>query len=739
MSQSLIIVESPAKARTLSKFLGNQYVIKASMGHVRDLPKSDIGVDIENGFKPKYVVPRTKRDQKVVKDLREAAKSAEAIYLASDHDREGEAIAWHLANVLKKEIGDKPLYRIVFNEITRQAIVHALEEPGKIDQDKVDAQQARRILDRLVGYKISPILWRVITTKLSAGRVQSVALRLICEREDIIDAFVPEEYWTIDTVLHKGKLPSFKAGLKKWDGENIRPGDKAAAAALVSELEGADFSITDLKRTTRTIQPSPPYITSTLQQEASRVLGFSAKRTMAVAQQLYEGIDIGGDTVGLITYMRTDSLRIANEALETCRQLVQERFGADELHDNPRVYKNKSSAQDAHEAIRPTDSFRTPERMKSVLSAEQIKLYTLIWQRFVATQMRPAKLQNLALTIQAGRGSFAAQGSTITQQGFIKAFPHTILVLGENIDAAYAKGDALEVDELTPNQHFTKPPARYSEASLIRELEAKGIGRPSTYAQITNTIVERTYVELLKKRFHPTILGRAVNRFLVGHFDKLFNVSFTAELENKLDEVEYGRQEWHKLLEDYWGGIGEQMDSVDLKEAKKQLEEPTELVCEKCGSPMIIKWSKNGQILACSNFPECSNIKNFTRDAEGKVTVKEDELIGEKCPKCGEELVLKSGKFGEFISCSNYPKCKYTRNITTGIKCPECGEGELAKRMNKRGKPFWGCDRYPKCKYISGQEPVDKVCPNCGFGIMQRRGKKGGETLVCPECKHEES
>jgi len=794
MSLPLIIVESPAKAKTIGKFLDNRYQILASMGHVRDLPKHDMGVDVEHGFEPTYEIDDSASNKKVVAALRKAAKGADAVFLASDHDREGEAIAWHLAELLHGEIGKKPVYRIVFNEITKQAIVHALEQPGHIDRDKVDAQQARRILDRLVGYKISPLLWKVLSGNLSAGRVQSVALRLICEREEAIEAFVPEEYWTLDAVLHKGKLAPFKAALQTWKGEAFRPANQQGAEEVLHAMQGAQFNITELKRSTRSMQPQPPYITSTLQQDASRVLGYSAKRTMQIAQALYEGVEVNGESVGLITYMRTDSLRIADEAMDACRRLVGERWGAHELFDKVRTFKNKSSAQDAHEAIRPTDPFRTPEQTAGYLTAEQAKLYTLIWQRFAATQMRPAKLQTLNLSITAGEGVFGATGSTVAEQGYMLAYPHTILVLGEKIDAAYAQGDALEVDELTPNQHFTKPPARYTEASLIRELEAKGIGRPSTYAQITNTIIERTYVELIQKKFHPTELGRAVNRFLVNHFDKLFNVRFTAEMEKGLDEVEYGNQEWRKLLEEYWAVIVKLLEKVDLKESKKNLQEPTDIVCDKCGSMMVIKWGRRGQFLACSNYPACSNVMNFKRDENGaihvhkdeeldevcpdcggKLTLKSgrfgkfvacanyptckytrnlkqgkkdengetkvqpDEPLDEKCPKCGAQLVKKQSKHGQFISCSAYPKCKYTRDITTGITCPECKQGELVHRVNKRGKDFWGCSRYPDCKYICSTEPVSRACPKCGYGIMQKRVHKGVEVLVCPACKHEEA
>nr|MDK2851050.1 topoisomerase [Candidatus Cloacimonadota bacterium] len=566
MAKGLIIVESPAKAHTITKFLKNQYIVKASMGHIRDLPQHDLGVDVENNFDPKYVTDKKK--SKIIAELREAAKAADAIYLASDHDREGEAIAWHLSKVLEKEIKDKPLYRIVFNEITAKAINSAISQPGKIDMQKVDAQQARRILDRVVGYSISPLLWKVIAKDLSAGRVQSVALRLICEREDEIKAFVPKEFWKIETEFWKDDLPKFKAVIERYQGKKVEIKSEKEAIQISDDLKTKQAILADIKRTTRSVEPPAPFITSTLQQEASKILSFQAQRTMSIAQQLYEGVDIGGESTGLITYMRTDSTRIASEAIDNCKKLISERFGNDLVNDSTRLYKNKQSAQDAHEAIRPTDAFRTPESISPFLSKEQLKLYTLIWQRFVATQMKPAKVQTSTAKIEIGDAVFAASGNQITFEGFLKCYPHVNIQLGENIDKGYRKADVLEHDALRKSQHFTSPPSRFTEASLIKELEAKGIGRPSTYATILSTIRNRKYVVLEKKNFKPTPLGMDVNTFLVDKFDSLFNVKFTAKMEAQLDEVEYGKVIWHKLVKGYYEDMMGLISKVDVKKEK---------------------------------------------------------------------------------------------------------------------------------------------------------------------------
>ncbi len=742
MGKKLIIVESPAKAKTIGKFAGSQYQIKASMGHIRDLPKSSFGVDIEHGFKPKYVIDRSKL--KIIKQLKEATTSSDEIFIASDHDREGEAIAWHLSEVLKKEIGTKPLHRIVFNEITKKAIKESLKKPDKINMNKVDSQQTRRILDRIVGYNISPILWKSITKGTSAGRVQSVALRMICEREEDIKNFVPREYWNITAEFsdQNKKLPSFKASLEKFKGEKIDIDNKLTAEEITNQLDKENYFINDIKKKQRKIQPYPPYITSTMQQDAARLLNFSAKKTMLIAQQLYEGIDIGGETIGLITYMRTDSVRIADEAIVKCRNLIKERFGDSELYASARVFKNKNKAQDAHEAIRPTDPYRTPEILKG-LNNDQLRLYTLIWQRFIATQMQPVNLETVTVEIKSQNSIFTSKGSIILSEGFLQVYPHTKIALGEKIDKNYTVNMPLTKENLTATQNFTKPPARYTESSLIKELEAKGIGRPSTYATITNTIIQRKYVEKKNKQFVPTELGLTVNKVLISHFESFFNVKFTAEMEESLDEIEYGKEKLTDVLSRYYEALDKLIKKLDVKKLKSELIEETDIVCEKCGSKMVIRWGKNGQFLACSNYPECKNTKNFTRDENGKIVVSEekpanenDKKLDEKCPKCGGDLVIKKGRYGEFIACSNYPKCRYTRPITTGVKCPECKDGELVERRSKRGKRFYACTNYPKCKFIMNDKPVNKECPNCNNPyLVEKYSKAEGTYLECPECK----
>ncbi len=736
MSKNLIIVESPAKAKTIGKFLHGKYNIKASMGHVRDLPQKSFGVNTSEKFEAKYIVDPQKR--KVIAELKKAASQADDIYLASDHDREGEAIAWHLVQVLDNELKGKSVHRIVFNEITRNAIQKAMQNPGEIDWKKVESQQARRILDRIVGYNISPLLWKVITQNLSAGRVQSVALRIICERDEEIKQFVPEEFWVIEAILYKDKLSPFKASLKKFKGKKAKLNDKSAADEVLQNIKDKDFILDQINESTRNIQPSPPYITSTLQQDAARVLSFTAKKTMQIAQQLYEGIALDGDAVGLITYMRTDSLRVASEALNSCRNLVKERFGEKKLNSKTRVYKTKSSAQDAHEAIRPTDPFLTPERIADFLTRDQQKLYTLIWQKFVATQMIPVTLKSKKLTISIGDAEFEAVGSIITEKGFLDAFPHTRVILGETIDDGYASGDKLDCKNLESLQQFTKPPTRYTEATLIKELESLGIGRPSTYASITNTILDRKYVFLKERKFFPTELGLTVNKFLVSNFSEFFNVKFTAEMEESLDKIEFGDVNKVELLRSYFDAVNEAIKQVDFKDAKKELTETTDIKCDKCGHEMHLKWGKNGQFLACSNFPDCKNIKNFERLKDGSIKVVVPETLDEKCPKCGGVLMQRSGRFGDFISCSNFPKCKFTRPITLGIKCPECEDGEITEKKNKKGKFFFSCTNYPQCKFITNFRPIKLSCPSCGNYYMEEKSsKKKGQYKKCPKCGEE--
>ncbi|PID29505.1 MAG: DNA topoisomerase I [Candidatus Cloacimonadota bacterium] len=736
MAKGLIIVESPAKAKTISKFLNNQYIVRSSMGHVRDLPKKTLGIDIENNFKPKYVTDRTK--SKIIKELREAAKKSDQIFLASDRDREGEAIAWHLKELLKKESKDKPVYRIVFNEITKSAIKNAIEHPGKIDEYKVNAQQARRFLDRIVGYSVSPVLWKVIAKSLSAGRVQSVALRILCEREAEIRAFKAEEYWSVEARLQPENKYDFKSSLAKWQGKAVKISNEEEVKKITDYIKKQKFEIGSIERKSRKIQPYAPYITSTLQQDAARLINFTANRTMQTAQQLYEGIAVGSETAGLITYMRTDSTRIADEANQRVKKMISERFGGEYVNKFTREYKTKNTAQDAHEAIRPTDVFRTPEDLSQYLTPDQLKLYTLIWQRFTAAQMIPAEVNSIIINIEAGDAQFKSQGNELTNQGFIKAYPYYSFQEGENIPEGLAEKEILSLLNLDELQHFTKPPARYSEASLIKELESKGIGRPSTYASITNTILVRKYAEKIEKRFHPTDLGEVVNKFLIANFDSFFNVEFTAEMESGLDEIETGDIQWENVLRKYNNAIGDLIGQVDVKKSKSILVEPTDEDCDKCGSKMVIKWGRKGQFLACPNYPKCSNVKSFTRGEKGEIIVVKEETIDENCPECGNPLNIKNGRYGKFIACSNYPKCKYTRTMTMGIKCPECEKGEFVELKSKKGKIYYGCSSYPDCKNVSFYKPYDFACPECGnYYTEEHFDKSKKKYLVCPECKKE--
>jgi len=737
MPKGIIIVESPAKANTISKFLDHKFDVKASMGHIRDLPSKEMGIDINKDFDPKYLIDQKKK--KVIEALKEAVGKADSVYLASDHDREGEAIAWHLQQVLKKEIGDKPVHRIVFNEITRNAIRDSISHPGAIDMQKVDAQQARRVLDRFVGYLISPLLWRIISKDLSAGRVQSVALRLICEREAEITSFVPKEFWRIETSFHKGKLPAFKGVLDSWKGKKADIANEEQAAKIIKAINGKMATLLERKDGQRSVEPYPAFITSTLQQDASRFLNMAASKTMQVAQELYEGVDLGGERSGLITYMRTDSLRIAEEANYACRNLIEERFGKDQVHKTIRHYKNKNNAQDAHEAIRPTDPFKTPESVASYLSKDQLRLYTLIWQRFVATQMKPLKLKQTEVKVGIGEAVFSASGSEVAEEGFLKAWTYYSFPSGEKINPGYQPQDELVYEPFLPSQHFTTPPSRYTEASLIKELEAKGIGRPSTYASIITTIKVRKYVAMEKKSFLPTDLGMQVNRFLVDRFDSIFNVKFTAEMETNLDEVEYGKVVWHKLVKQYYDLLNKLIDKVDIKQEKKDLQEVTDIACDKCGEgTMVIKWANKKQYLVCNRYPECKNRKSFSRDKDGKIVIEVPTQLEEKCPQCGNPLLLRKGRFGEFIACSTYPKCKYSRSIGLGVTCPECGKGEVVKRSSKKGKPFYSCSTYPVCKWISNDKPVPIACQECGNPfLVEKYSKTNGEYKLCPKCKKE--
>ncbi|MBD3360133.1 MAG: type I DNA topoisomerase [Candidatus Buchananbacteria bacterium] len=704
MSKSLVIVESPTKAKTITKFLPKDFKVESSFGHVRDLPKSKLGVDVENDFQPKYVIP-TKAKKQVTK-LKDLAKKAANVILATDEDREGEAIAWHLTKALN--LKDQETKRITFHEITPKAVEEALKNPRDIDMNLVDAQQARRILDRLVGYKLSPFLWQKVARGLSAGRVQSVAVRLVCEKEKEIQVFKQEEYWTIEADLKKEKqtftaqlIKEKNKTLKKLDIKNAKQAD-----TILNNLKNTNYQVEAIEKKETKKQPPTPFTTSTLQQEASRKLGYSAKQTMMLAQRLYEGIELGSQgSVGLITYMRTDSLNLSNYSLDNIRHYITEQIGQNYLPDKARIYKTKSkSAQEAHEAIRPTDINNTPEKIKQYLDPKQYKLYNLIWQRTLACQMQPAIIDQTKINIKANDYTFRANGSVIKFDGFLKIYQTAVK---ENILPDLNEKDALNLIELKKLQHFTQPPARYTEASLIKALEEYGIGRPSTYAPTLSTIQERNYV--LKnddKKLQPTEIGNLVNDILVEHFPQIVGYNFTAQMEKNLDKIATGEKDWQPVIEKFYDPF---IDNLKIKEkeiTKKELtEEETDIKCEKCSSPMVIKMGRFGKFLACSNYPECKNTQPLF------VTKEEQEAqeTKEKCPECDKPLVVKIGRFGKFLACSGYPECKFTKQIqkTTGQTCPKCKKGEIVVKKSKRGKIFWACNRYPDCDYASWEKPKE--------------------------------
>jgi DNA topoisomerase-1 len=758
--KSLVIVESPTKSRTLTKFLGRGFSVVASNGHIMDLPKSELGVDLENDFEPKYV-PIGKKAQVLTK-IKIAAKSADQIFLAPDPDREGEAIAWHLAGALKSS--RRPIRRLTFNEITERAVKQALEQPRDLDMNLVNAQQARRVLDRLVGYKVSPFVWRTVRYGLSAGRVQSVALRLICEREEEIRAFVPVEYWTLEVDYVTETGDRFTARLARVGEEELEQGqlrgDDAGerARALATELEGAAARVTSVETAPRQVHPKPPFITSTLQQTAFNRLGYTSQRTMSLAQQLYEGVRVGGrGSTGLITYMRTDSPRLAGEAITDIRGWLESVLGPEYIPESPRQFKSRKSAQDAHEAIRPTDVALTPEVVKPFLTDEQWKLYDLIWKRAVASQASPAEYLATTLEIESGRLGLRATGRVLRFAGFQKLYG-----IDEEDDAnenrlpELAEGAALRVAEATPGpppdqsslangsdavqaaevapvrpeQHFTQPPPRYSEASLVKTLEEENIGRPSTYATIVGTITSREYVLRERGRLQPTDLGEAVNRLLTETFPDVFQVEFTARMEEELDEIEEGKQEWHKVVQDFWGPFSKELERAEKSKHKhrKKVEETSDVQCPNCGRMLVKKFGRRGPFLACPGYPECK----FTRpvdDAELPTPVEGT------CDLCGSPLVMRNGPYGRFIACTRRPDCKFTKPVTLGIPCPECGQGELTERRTRRGKVFYGCNRYPECKFATWDRPRATPCPTCKAAfLVEKETKKQGLTLRCLKC-----
>jgi DNA topoisomerase-1 len=718
--KTLVIVESPTKAKTISRFLGDDFKVMSSYGHVRDLPQKKMGVDTEHNFEPQYVVvPKAKKN---VDDLKAAAQKAGKIYFATDEDREGEAIAWHLNYLLTNDGKKKiPTERIVFHEITENAIQNALKNPRKIDLNLVDAQQARRILDRLVGYELSPFLWKKVAKGLSAGRVQSVAVRLIIEREREIKKFNAEEYWTVDVILEtsdKRQETSFTARLFKIDGKSLEKlfiKNKDQAEEIIKFLEKGNYTVESVEQKETKRNPLPPFTTSTLQQEASRKLGFSAKETMMVAQQLYEGVETPEHgQVGLITYMRTDSLNLAENFLNDARAFLAEKFGKEYVPATPNFYKNKSKgAQEAHEAVRPTHPDITPEAAKKSLTPKQQKLYALIWRRAMASQTNPAIFDSVSADIKNGNYLFRAVGSTVKFDGFLKIYEET--PEGNQLPPLKT-GENLLLKEVKPEQHFTEPPARYSDASLIKKLEELGIGRPSTYAPTISTIIDRGYIAREEKKFVPQDIAYIVNDLLVAHFPQVVDYDFTANMEGELDAVASGELKWQPVIKTFYEPFKENL-ILKTKEIKKSdlVNEATDEKCEKCGSPMIIKTGRYGKFLACSGFPKCRNLKPIAK-TEAPLSVEMTEALAdkEKCPNCGKELVLKQSRFGKFLACSGYPDCKYIKNsFSTGVECPSCHQGKIMMRKTKTRRVFYGCSNYPNCNFALWNRPTGDKCPKC--------------------------
>lgn len=704
----LVIVESPTKAKTISRFLGRGYKVESSFGHVRDLPKSRLGIDTENHYEPKYIVPT--KAKKRVSELKKIAKSAQAIYLASDEDREGEAIAWHLLEILAPK-KDTPVYRIAFHEITKTAILEALEHPRDINMDTVDAQQARRILDRLVGYELSPFLWRKIYRGLSAGRVQSVVVRMIVEREREIQAFNAEEYWTIDALFEKSGI-EFEGALQAIDGKKVdklQINNQESADTIMKELLNGTYSVANIEQKDRKRTPSAPFKTSTLQQEANNRLGYSAKQTMMLAQQLYEGVSISGASTGLITYMRTDSLNLAEKFLDEAAEFITQTYGKEYAERTTYTTKSKG-AQEAHEAIRPTDATLTPELAAPYLSAQQLKIYTLIWSRAVGSQMTPAQMKATTVDIATDKYSFRSTGSELLFDGWLKLYPDKS---NEKILPHLTQGDGVNAQQVTPVQHFTEPPARYTEAAIVKALEEKGIGRPSTYAPTLATVQARGYVRKEERKLIPEEIGFLVNDLLVEHFPNIVDYDFTATMEQGLDDIAEGAKEWEPLIDDFYKPFKQLLMEKDKEITKEDIvQETTDEICDKCGKPMQIKMGRFGKFLACTAYPECKTTKPLGED--GKAA--EEEKIDVPCNLCGKPMVKKRGRFGEFLGCSGYPECKNIVGIEkkTGVSCPLCSKGDIIEKRSKRGKTFYACNQYPECKNAYWSKPTGEVCPTCG-------------------------
>jgi DNA topoisomerase I len=805
LPKSLVIVESPVKAKTINKYLGKDYEVEASLGHIKDLPKSKLGVDLEGDFETEYIVIPGK--EKVVAKLKKLAKDAVAIYLAPDPDREGEAIAWHLAEELtdgfsKKKRTGTPVHRVTFNEITKKAVQEAFQHPREIDRNLVDAQQTRRVLDRIVGYQVSPLLWDKVRRGLSAGRVQTVALRLIVEREREIKAFDKKEYWTIDAHLAAAKPPAFDARFVGRGDEKTEVPNEEESKKIVAALEQAEWSVRNVEKKERRRSPAPPFTTSKLQQDASRKLRFSVKRAMIIAQRLYEGVELGDEgSVGLITYMRTDSVQVSKDAVDEVRQMIDTAYGKEFLPEQPNTYKSRKAAQEAHEAIRPSSVARHPDEIKQYLQEDEYKVYKLIWQRFVASQMTPAVFDQTGVDIEAKAAAesftFRVTGSVLKFEGFLKVYEESKEGKDEEDEALKHKlppleaGQKLTMKELKPEQHFTEPPPRYNEASLVKELEERGIGRPSTYATILSTIQERQYVTKTGgKVFLPTEIGLVVTDLLVQNFADIFDPAYTARLEEELDEIEEGKEKWTDALGEFYKKFAKDLRYAQKHmENIKRMEKPTEEKCERCGSPLVLKWGKHGSFFACSSYqkddpnsctftkenpinlpdldtaemPEtsqeeycenCGRVMVLKRGRFGqfmactgypdcKTTRRLDQAkrvpdvpLDELCPQCGRNMILRHGRYGEFISCSGYPTCKYIKQNFIGVKCPECKEGELVeKKARKRGNIFYGCSNYPNCEFTSAYKPVAEACPQCASPYLLEKHLKSGSVLICPNNK----
>lgn len=752
MAKYLVVVESPTKVKALKKYLGKDYEVLASKGHVKDLPARSLGVDVEKQFEPQYVTIPGK--EKILKEITSAAKIAEHVYLAPDPDREGEAIAWHIASELDRP--KETIQRVLIQEITKKGVQDAINNPVELDIKKYESQQARRILDRLVGYQISPLLWKKVKRGLSAGRVQSVAVRLICEREAEIKKFKPDEYWTVDVHMNASTPPAILARLVSVDGQKIgkdfRVQSEKSATSVKQQIESNPIVVKSVQQRERKKNPVPPFTTSKLQQEAYRKLGFNVKRTMSVAQSLYEGIEVEGEgPLGLITYMRTDSTRLSDDSVVAAREFIKTKYGADNVPEKPIQYKTKKSAQDAHEAIRPTTLDYPPERVSQVLSKDQLSLYRLIWNRFIACQMKPALYDQMSVDFDAGKGKVGlrATGSRLLFKGFLEVYEEGQDEVGRRADEddedaggllpLLKEGEHVKLEKVDAEQHFTQPPPRFNESSLVKELDEKGIGRPSTYATILSTIVDRGYIKKQENRYEPTVLGDKVNELLVEAFPDILSVLFTASMEDELDKVEEGAVRWRELLKDFYAPFATQVKDAETGMRNiKASSEPTTVTCDLCNEGIFhIKWSSRGEFLGCSAYPKCRNTREFTRDVDGTIIVTQPNYSGDNCPRCTKPMLIRSGRYGDYIACSDYPSCPTVKSPHSDVECPEEGcSGKLVPRKTRTGKAFWGCTNYPGCQYAVWDKPIPQACGNCSFPILtEKTTKRDGTRKICPSCK----